>query len=281
MQTKLKYLKAPLGWRYADPNPFSSNGEYGSEWSAFCILDEGHDQIFTGKSGKGPFSARFGRQVLDLSERLMDFLMYENAQGRRVILSFPPNMDVDEYVTQALARMTDSNTVRPEEPAFLIHATTQAAWESIQADGALKAASQLAKKPDRSGGETKAGQIEAYLFDEPPEFKDYIMFGGMDSCVPEMVLASNRAGTFILDEKAAFEPGVRLYLDNYRIIRDDLGTRDGLHVNKVYLHLPLQPYLLFAAGVDNLDPQRQVKDWTIRNFVERANAAFRSSARAD
>lgn len=279
MKTTLKYLQAPLGWGYSDPNPFTSNGEYGSEWSAFCVLDEDHNQIFTGKSGKGPFSSRFGRQVPDLAERLVDFLKYENAHGRRVILSFPPKMDVDEYVTQALAHAPVSNTVRPEDPAILIHATTQAAWENIQADRALKAASQLAKKPDRSGGEAKVGEIEGYLFDEPPEYKDYIMFGGMDSCVPEMVLASNRAGKFILDEEAAFEPGVRLYFDNHRIIRDGLAMRDGLHVNKVHLHLPLQPYLLFAVGVDDLDPQRQLKRWTIRNFVERANAAFRRNAR--
>jgi hypothetical protein len=276
-----KFLKAPSSWGYSEPNPFTSNGEYGPEWSAFCILDEDHNQIFTGKSGKGPFSARFGRQVPDLRVRLGDFLKYENTHGRRVIVSFPADMDVDEYVTQTLASMPDSNTVRPEDPAILVHATTQAAWESIEADGALKAASQLAKKPDRSGGKAQMGQVEAYLFDEPPEYKDYIMFGWMDSCVPEMVLASNCAGKFILDEKAAFNPGVRLYLDNYRIIRDGLATRDGLHVNKVHLRLPLQPYLLFAVGVDGLDPHRQVKQWTIRNFVERANAAFRSSVWID
>lgn len=281
MQTTLKYLKAPLGWGYSDPNPFTSNGEYSSEWSAFCILDEDHNQIFTGKSSKGSFSSRFGRQVPNLTEHLLDFLKYENDHGRRVILSFPPKMDVDEYVTHALASTPDSNTVRSEDPAILIHATTQAAWESIQADQTLKAASQLAKKPDRSGGEAKVGEIEAYLFDEPPEYKDYIMFGGMDSCVPEMILASNYAGKFILDEEATFKPGVRLFFDNHRIIRDGLATRDGLHVNKVHLHLPLQPYWLFSAEVDDLDPQRQVKEWTIRNFVEQANAAFRRSGWAD
>jgi hypothetical protein len=281
MKTNLKYLKAPLDWGYSGPNPFTSNGEYGSDWIAFCILDEDHDQIFTGKSGKGPFSARFGRQVPNIPERLVDFLKYENTHGRRVILSFPSKMDVDEYVTQVLASTPDSNIVRPEDPAILIHATTQVAWKSIKADGALKATSQLAKTRDRSGGETKVGQIEAYLYDEPPEYKDYIMFGGMDSCAPEMVLASTRAGKFILDERAVFEPGVRLYLDNYRIIHDGLATRDGLHVNKVHLHLPLEPYLLFAVGVDDLDPQRQVKEWTIRNFVERANTAFRKSGWSD
>lgn len=281
MQTTLKYLKAPSGWGYSDPNPFTSNGEYGSEWSAFCILDEDHSQIFIGKSGKGPFSSRFGRQVPNLTEHLVDFLKYENAHERQVILSFFPKMDVHEYITQALASTPDSNTVRSKDPVILIHATTQAAWESIQADQALKAASQLAKKPDRSGGEAQVGEIEAYLFDEPPEYKDYIMFGSMDSCVPEMILASNLSGKFIIDEEAVFEPGVRLYFDNHRIIRDGLATRDGLHVNKVHLHLPLQPYCLFAIEVDDLDPQRKVKEWTIRNFVEQANAAFRSSAWAD
>lgn len=281
MQTTPKYLKAPLGWGDSDPNPFTSNGEYGSEWSAFCILDEDHNQIFTGKGSKGPFSSRFGRQVPNLTEHLVDFLKYENAHGRRVILSFPPKMDVHEFVTQALASTPELNTVRSEDPAILIHATTHAAWESIQADRALKAASQLAKKPDRSGGEAKLGEVESYLLHEPPEYKDYIMFGGMESCVPEMILASNRAGKFILDEDATFEPGVRLYFNNHRIIRDGLATRDGLHVNKVHLHLPLQPYCLFATAVDDFDPQRKVKEWTIRNFVEQANAAFGSSAWAD
>jgi hypothetical protein len=82
----MKYRKAPPEWSYTDANPFTPDGSYGLAWSSFCILDKDDDQFFTGKCGDGPFSVRCGRRVAHLENRLIDFLHYENGQGRTAIL---------------------------------------------------------------------------------------------------------------------------------------------------------------------------------------------------
>ena len=96
----MKYKKAPPGWSYCDPNPFTSDGSY-LDWSSFCFLDTDNDQFMTGKVDAGSFSARFGRQVKNLEVRLIDFIRYENGQGRTVILSCPEDMDIDLYIDWA------------------------------------------------------------------------------------------------------------------------------------------------------------------------------------
>lgn len=269
----MKYYTAPPGWTHSHPNPFTPDGAYNGCWSAFCILDRDDDQFTTGQSGSGPFSARFGRRVPHLLRRLADFLRYEQRQGRSVILSFPPGYDTDLTVAEALAFTPAENVVRPEDPAVLVHATSAAAWESIRRDGELRAASLLAK-PAGDERPERAGPLQEYLLHEPPEYHDYIMFGELDSCVPEMVVASYQAGTFVMDENEIFQPGLRLYFDNHRIIRDGLGTRDGLHTIKTHLRLPLEPYLLVAVGLHEIDPRGAVRAWTIRAFKEQANQYF-------
>jgi hypothetical protein len=272
----LPYLIAPPGWDCRAPNPFTVDGSYGPDWSAFCLLDRDDDQFVTGQSGRGPFAARLGRRVAHLPERLADFLRYEGRHGRTVILSFPPEVDPREYLARALAGTPASGVVRAYDPGVVVHATTAEAWQSIQDSGALLAASQLVARREVPGSSDVPGSLEDYRQHEPPEYGDYIMFGEMDSCVPEMVVASYQAGRFALNENAVFRPGVRLYFDNHRLIRDGLGVRDGLHVIKVHLRLPLRPCMLGALSPQDLDPPDQVSAWTPRSFVERANAAFRS-----
>jgi hypothetical protein len=48
------------------------------------------------------------------------------------------------------------------------------------------------------------------------------MFGEIASTTPEKIIASYQAGRFVLDDNAIYEPGVRLYFDNQRMIRDGL-----------------------------------------------------------
>jgi hypothetical protein len=271
----LQYRIAPDGWAYTDPNPFSPDGVYDHEWSAFCLLDREDDQCFTGKSGDGPFSARFGRKVKHIENQLADFLCYENRYGRTVILSFPQDIDIHAYVAQAMSSTPKADIVRPEDPAVLVHATTPAAWQSIREDGELKAASLLGIKRYRSDEINNPSPLEDYLKHEPPEYRDHIMFSEMELCVPEMVVASNQKNRFVLDENAIYEPGVRLYFDNDHIIRDGLGVRDGLHLMKVHQRLTLQPYLLAAIAANDIDPRHE-KSWMIREFVDKANEVFRS-----
>jgi hypothetical protein len=260
-----------------DANPFTPDGSYGVQWSCFCILDRDDDQFATGTSGDGPFSARFGRRVDHLETRLIDFLRYEDAHGRTVILSFPGDMDIDGYVTQALSRMPDPDAVRPDDPEIIIHSTTVDAWRKISADGQLKAASELSQQGHVVD---PASEVGRYLENEPPEYGEYIMFGTIASTTPEKIVASYRAGRFVLDDDAVYEPGVRLYFDNHCMIGDKQIVRDGLHIAKVHKVLPLSPYLLAAIGVDDLDPQSEVKMWTPRLFVERSDKAFWSQQAA-
>jgi hypothetical protein len=269
----MKYVKAPPGWSYTDRNPFAREGAC-SEWTSFCLLNKEDDQYFTGKSGDGPFSARFGRRVENLENRLIDFLRYENAHGRTVILSFPQDIDVDAFVARALSRTPEANIVRPGDPKVIVHSTALPAWESILADGELKAASLLGIERGQAHGAQGFSEIERYYQGEPSEYTDYIMFSGMGS-TPEKVVASHKAGRFVSDENEVYEPGIRLYFDNHRIIADGLGTRDGLHLIKMHRRLPLAPYLLAAVSVQDLDPEGKIEAWTIRLFVERANEAFR------
>jgi len=266
------YYPAPPTWTYTAPNPFTADGTYGSAWNAFCILDSRDDQFATGQSGRGPFSARFGRNVPHLEYRLADFLRYEHAKGRQVILDFPPDIDLDAYVAQALTCTPDPCTVRPVDPPILVHSTSLAAWQKIQSDGVLLAASQLsrASAPTAQGN----GPLDDYLPHEPPEYRDHIMFGEIEICGPEMVVASYQAGQFVLDEQATYRPGVRLYFDSHRIIRDGLGVRDGLHSLKVFQRLPLQPYLIAAIRAQDIQPKGEPATWTLRAFVDQANSAL-------
>jgi hypothetical protein len=267
----MKYRKAPSGWSYTDANPFTSDGSYGSDWSCFAILDEYDDQCMTGKSGNGPFSARFGRRFEHLETHLIDFLQYENSQGRIVILSFPQDIDIDIYVAKAFSTTPDPDTVRSPDPEIIVHFTTAGAWEKIKADGQLKAASELPRHPHR---ENSKNEVERYLENEPPEYREYIMFGMIASTGPEHIVASYQAGTFILDDHAFYEPGVRIYLDNHRMIHDHRVVRDGLHSCKVHKRLPLSPYILAAIGVNDVDPQKEVNGWTPRLFVEKTDRIF-------
>lgn len=263
----MHYEIAPAGWSCSDPNPFTEDGGYGEGWSAFCVLAREDDQYLTGKSGEGPFSARFGRRVPHLRQRLADFLRYESAHGRTVIVAFPEDVDPRARVAQALAATPPPHVVRPEDPKIIVHATTVGAWQSIRRDGYLKVGA-------RSKAKTAHTEVDAYLLDEPPDYSDHIMFGAVDSSAPEMVVASYQAGRFVMDEQAVYESGVRLYFDNHRIIEEGLGVRDGLHLMKVHRRLPLHPYLLGAVSVLDLAPLPEGEAWTVRAFVERANAAF-------
>lgn len=267
------YHIAPPIWNYTDPNPFTPDGSYDSAWSAFCILDGQDDQFATGQSGQGPFSACFRQRVPHLERRLADFLRYEHAQGRQVILDFPLEYNLKEYVTQACASTPTPGAVRLEDPPILVHSTSLAAWQSIQADGVLKAASQLthSSSPNSQG----TGPLEVYLRHEPPEYRDHIMFGEIESCGPEMVVASYQAGRFIMDEQAVYHPGVRLYFDGHRIIQDGLGVRDGLHILKVHQRLPMHPYLICAIRAQDIHPEGEIVPWALRAFVDQANAALR------
>jgi len=197
----MRYKKAPRGWSYIDPNPFTPDGSYELGWSSFCILDTDDDQFMTGRVGAGSFSARFGRQVEHLEARLIDFIRYENGQGRIVILSFPDDMDIDQYIQRAQSMTPEPHVVRSNDPKVIVHSTTLEAWKKICMDGQLKSAVELSQSGVQPGRILESSsEIGQYLRDEPCEYSDYIMFGEVASTTPEKIVASHQAGRFVLDD---------------------------------------------------------------------------------
>ena len=149
------------------------------------------------------------------------------------------------------------------------------AWEKIRTDGQLKSAAELSQSGVQPGRILESSsEVGQYLRNEPPEYSDYIMFGEVASTTPEKIIASYQAGRFVLDDNAVYEPGVRLYFDNHRMIKDSLVVRDGLHTAKVYKCLSLSPYLLAAIDVNDVDPYREIRTWTLQSFMERADNLF-------
>jgi hypothetical protein len=262
------YVLAPDGWTPEDPNPFAADGQYGPGWSSARIVheDEPGALLANGTSPSGLYGFIAGSTLPDLEQRLADFLAYETAHGRAVIVSCPPGGDAQSFVQEALVATGELPDVRPDDPRWLVHSTRAEAWPAIRECGELRAAAQQ--------GESRLGVGQVADFREPDDYAEYVMLGTVDSTASEAVVASRAAGRMVLDPDIPYAPGLRLYFDAHAIIRDGRATRDGLHPLKIRERLPLVPYLVCAAGVAQVDPQGTTAEWTPRLFAELTNAYF-------
>ena len=264
----MTYFKAPPDWDEKQPNPFTPDGSYGPEWSCFRMLDADDDIILNGTGDNGLYRFLAGRKVENLETKLADFLRYENAHGRKVIVSFPPDIAADELVNRALASVSNTSTIRPDDPRWIVHSTSLEAWERIRTCGELRSLARL------RGEGIDARGVGLSEFREPDDYAEYVMLCRYDHIAAEHVVASQVAGRVITEEDTPYEPGVRLYFDARRIILDGLAVRDGLHILKVHDHLPLERYLVATISVEDIDPRGEVSVWTPRTFLDRANEWF-------
>lgn len=296
---------APQGWDEKQPNPFTSDGSYGPRWSVFRLRDEDDYNIINGRQGgpDGPYCFLPGRGVLDaearyrevfraelfqghrimmpvppgvstddfigscgtsIGTRLADFLRYETYYGRKVILSLP-DFDADALVTSALETTIPRSVIRPDDPRWWVHSTPLPNWAKIQACGELRSHASL-----RREGLTQPG-VGLFAFGEPADYAEYVMLAWSLAIASEHVVSSQQKGRVITEEDTPYEPGVRLYLDGHRIIRDGLAVSDGLHLLKVHDHLPFEPYLVAAISVHDVDPTGAWTPWT---FLNAANQCF-------
>ena len=109
---------------------------------------------------------------------------------------------------------------------------------------------------------------------EPDEYAEHIMFSRLDGIGAEHVVASHARGRVFTQDDTPYTPGVRLYVDCHAIVRRGLAVRDGVHAMKVRGRLPLEPFLVAAIGVAEVDPERSVPMWPPRSFLDAANACF-------
>jgi len=263
----MKYYKSPAGWTPVAPNPFSTDGRYGSEWTCFRIDGVNRTNCCCGGGKNGPFTFILGADTPDLKCSLADFLRYNKLHKRNVIISCPESIDLDVFIEQALAETPDEKCVRSSDPRWVVHSTTLAAWSDIRQDGMLKSFALLREE----GKQTIGLGIEK--LGDPPDFANYVMLGSMEAVSPEIVVASRVKNQIIDDADRPYEPGVRIYIDNHLIIRDGLTVRDGLHNTKVRKSLPLSPYMAAAITAEDLPQQT----WCPRTFSKAANNFFLES----
>ncbi len=269
------YHKAPPGWDTDQPNPFTPDGTYGTAWSAFEIWDRNDDRRIYGRSASGLFRDSNGRRVADLETRLADFLRYENAHGRNVIVACPADVAIDSLGARALENTPAGAIIRQNDPRWVVHSATLETGELIRGSGCLKSFARLKAEgvPAHGIGFRELG--------EPDDFPEYVMLGEFNGIGCESVVASQAKGRVFTEEHTPYTPGVRLYFDAHKIITAGIAVRDGLHTLKVHDHLPLHPYLRAALTAADVDPQGTVKVWTPRAFLERSNAWFRDHFAAD
>jgi len=231
-------------------------------------IDKNVCGIITGRGPRGCFSLSLNPDAEDFAFHAADFIRYENAHGRKVRIR-PRSFDPSD----ALKSVPDSgSTLRPNDPLFVVHSTTFAAYEKIMADGQLKSTTQLRK-------EGKIQHAIGFLpLGEPPDYLDYVMFAGIDrygaasSC--EIVVNSHMQGKPCFDADIPYQPQARMYFDARKIIADGLAVRDGTHTLKVYGALPLEGYLLRTVFADDVALPPGTESWTPTLFAEAANALF-------
>lgn len=260
----MKYYKSPADWTPAAPNPFSTDGRYGPEWTCFQIDGINRTNCCCGGGTKGLFTFILGTDTSDLKCRLADFLRYNNQHKRNVIIACPKSINLKTFIEQALAETPDENRVRPTDPKWVIHSTTLAAWDDIRQDAMLKSLALLREE----GKQTIGMGIEK--LGDPPDFANYVMLGSMEAVSPEVVVASRAKNQIIDYTDRPYIPGVRIYIDNHLIIRDGLIVRDGLHNTKICKCLPLSPYM--SAAITAKDFPQQT--WCPRTFSKAANNFF-------
>jgi len=262
--TNIIYHIAPPGWTHEDPNPFTADGSYGPGWSCFRIREEEDNRGVNRRWENGLYAYVVGRNWRKdgrgLAIDLADFLRYESMHGRQSIISMPAEMDAQVFVEQTLAETPEWSVVRSYDPKWLIHSTSASNWEAIRACGELRSLARLRMEKVSAGG------IGFEHFGEPDDYTEYIMLAKPGVMSPEFVVASQQAGRIITEPDTPYMPGARLFFDGHRLIRDGLIVRDGLHMAKVFDHLPLDPYLVAAVTPADLDSEGEVATWTPKTF---------------
>lgn len=106
---------------------------------------------------------------------------------------------------------------------------------------------------------------------DPPDFSDYIMFGG--GVIGEIVVNSKQQGKIVMDTNTEYLTGARLYFDAKRMAQDGFLVRDDYHL-KVKDLLHVEPYLTWTATWETIGLANQVS--TPRIFAEQADKRFQS-----
>lgn len=248
--------------KLAEHNPFNETGVYDGTWVQLLITEKSDYPMMTRKTLLFQFTVSTHYDGWQL--RAMDFISYQTAYGRNVIVTAAPERYMEaQEVYRGHSR--EEAFLRAYEPRFLIHSAPPTAMEYILQDGALRSWNRV-KSADRTLEKQPIGS----LLGDPDDFRDYIMLG--EGLAPEVVVNSKEKGFICMDPDCGYTPGARFYFDTIRLLTEGLLVRDGCHY-KVKDELPLQ-LALFTASVQTLHlPNRPI---TPRIFAHEADHAFGS-----
>ena len=267
----LLYKIAPSQWNADAPNPFADDGQYGNSWSCFSTRGKDTYRYLIGRSKAGCWQLKFGRNNSEYRGRVVDFIGYENRNGRTVILDSEPGNYIEILLREIESEMPGLGTVRESDPKYVLHSTSLEAWDHIKASGELVAAAFLKERWNFDDSDSEAAE---YIRNEPPDYKEYVMLGIIGGGFTEIVVASYQTRKMITDENVEYSPGARLYIKNHAIIADGLGVRDGVHTMKVHRRLPLENYLAVVVTRDDVRLEKDEKHWTPKLFAEKADRRF-------
>jgi hypothetical protein len=268
----LEYRFAPVGWQSDHPNPFAADGMYGDSWSCFSTLGTPDYDYLTCRTISGCWLFKLTIARVDYTTRLIDFVRYENKNGRTVIIETSSGVATASHI-EALEKQTPSpGIIRDSDEPFLVHSTDATAWRKIQSAGELTATAFLSTGRNKSDPSDETAE---YMRHEPPEYKEHIMFGSVSTTSTEVVVSAFQKKKMVLREDVEYDPGARIYIDNHTLIRDGLDVRDGLHTMKVHGHLSLK-YMAAVVTVDDVEMPHGLHRWTPRTFTEKANELFRA-----
>lgn len=249
-------------WYPTDTNPFTEDGTYGSKWSAFIYdLDIGY---FTNIYPYAKLHVlRFSPDIDKEHIRLFDFLTYELSYRRNVILKVCEGITAGDLLRQ-YNTISHEIIYRSNDEEYMVHSTTLKTWEKIKMDKSLLSPNML----KTLGREVIEIGLKPMI--EPADYSDYIMLDVLNGC-GELVVNSRQLGYVCTDPNIIYTPGIRLYFDVRKMIRDKIVVRDGLHLLKVKDSLPLGDYLIAVISAE--DFPEEIK-WTPTLFTEKANQLF-------
>lgn len=100
------------------------------------------------------------------------------------------------------------------------------------------------------------------------------MFGTFGYYTEFMVL-SQQKGFICCDKDCKYQPGIRIYLDCHKMIKDKIIYRDGLHMIKVKEKVDLKKYMIDYVSIDNIDTNKKIKIWTPELFARECDDYFK------
>jgi hypothetical protein len=259
---------APQNWCLNDPNPFTG-AIFDDAWRGIFLNDIDDDQFWNGTSNTGLFSVSFNRQVPNLSQRLYDYLSYETVAGNNIIIGSHYVADLETHISKRLATAQTGPGRHDNDAAHVVHSTSRQSWESIQKYMSLKSPNQLRREA------IPCEAIGKKLLGDPPDFLDYIHLAPYATMHTEYVVLSRERGRMSCEANGTYTPGVRIYLDNFRMIDDGLIVRDGLHSAKVRDRIDLATYM-----VDFVTGYTVHRQWTPRGFADYATKVFEQRLRS-